>query len=118
MSVVSGVEPAAEGKVVTVRQEYSGGIMAELEVDLPAVLGIQAAREAPRYAPVSKVRQVMKTQKLEVIPAPAVQVLAGSTVRRLAKPEAGGRAEILEGSAEEVADRLLTILAERGFVKR
>ncbi|MEK7362883.1 MAG: hypothetical protein AAB016_02805 [candidate division NC10 bacterium] len=118
VSVVSGVEPAAEGKVVTVRQEYSGGIMAELEVDLPAVLGIQAAREAPRYAPVSKVRQVMKTQKLEVIPAPAVQVLAGSTVRRLAKPEAGGRAEILEGSAEEVADRLLTILAERGFVKR
>ena len=118
VSVVSGVEPAAGGKVVTVRQEYSGGIMAELEVDLPAVLGIQAAREAPRYAPVSKVRQVMKTQKLEVIPAPAVQVLAGSTVRRLAKPEAGGRAEILEGSAEEVADRLLTILAERGFVKR
>lgn len=118
VSVVSGVEPAAGGKAVTVRQEYSGGIMAELEVDLPAVLGIQAAREAPRYAPVSKVRQVMKAQKLEEVPAPAVEVGAGSTVSRLAKPETGGRAEILEGSPEEVADRLVAILAERGFAKR
>ena len=92
--------------------------MAELEVDLPAVLGIQAAREAPRYAPVSKVRQVMKTQKLEEVQAPAVEAGAGSTVRRLAKPETGGRAEILEGSPEEVADRLLALLAERGFAKR
>ena len=118
VSVVSGVEPAAGGKAVTARQEYSGGIMAELEVDLPAVLGIQAAREAPRYAPVSKVRQVMKTQKLEEVAAPAVEVGAGSTVSRLAKPEAAGRAEILEGSPEEVADRLVAILAERGFAKR
>lgn len=117
VSVVSGVEPATGGKAVTVRQEYSGGIMAELEVDLPAVLGIQAAREAPRYAPVSKVRQVMKTHKLEDIPAPAVEASAGSTVSRLAKPETGDRAEILEGSPEEVADRLLAIFAERGFVK-
>ena len=90
--------------------------MAELEVDLPAVLGIQAAREAPRYAPVSKVRQVMKTQKLEEIPSPAVEASAGSTVRRLARPETAGRAEILGGSPEEVADRLLALLAERGFV--
>ena len=118
VSVVSGVEPAVGGKAVTVRQEYAGGVMAEIEVDLPAVLGIQAAREAPRYAPVSKVRQVMKSQKLEVIPAPSVRAGAGSTVRRLAKPEIGGRAEILEGSPEEVTDRLLAILAERGFVKR
>lgn len=118
VSVVSGVELAAGGKAVTIRQEYAGGIMAELEVDLPAVLGIQAAREAPRYAPVSKVRQAMKTQKLEEIPAPAVEAGEGSTVSRLSKPEAGGRAEMLEGSPEEIADRLLALFAERGFLKR
>jgi electron transfer flavoprotein beta subunit len=117
VSVVSGVELAPGEKAALVRQEYSGGVMAELEVDLPAVLGIQAAREAPRYAPVSKVRQVMKTQKIEEVAAPSVEVGAGSTVRRLAKPEAGGRAEILEGSADEVADRLLALLKDRGFVK-
>lgn len=117
VSVVSGVELAGS-KVVTVRQEYSGGVMAEFELDLPAALGIQAAREAPRYAPVSKVRQTMKTQKLEEVPAPSVPGGAGITVRRLAKPETGGRAESVEGSPEEIVDRLLAIFAERGFVKR
>ncbi len=116
VSVVTGVEPAGDG-VVSVRQEYAGGLVAELEVDLPAVLGIQAARQSPRYAPVSRVRQLMKTAKLEEIAAPAVDVTAGSTVSRLAKPEVTGRAEIIEGSPEEVADRLYAIFAERGLVK-
>jgi electron transfer flavoprotein beta subunit len=116
VSVVSGVEPAGDG-AVTVRQEYAGGLMAELEVDLPCVLGIQAAREAPRYAPVSRVRQLMKTARLEEIAAAGAGAAAGSTVLRLAKPERGGRAELLEGSPEEVADRLLAILSEKGFVK-
>ncbi|MBI4627923.1 MAG: electron transfer flavoprotein subunit beta/FixA family protein, partial [Candidatus Rokubacteria bacterium] len=116
VSVVSGVEPAGE-RAVTARQEYAGGLMAELEVDLPCVLGVQAARQTPRYAPVSKVRQAMKTQKLDAQPAAAPAAGAGSTVRRLSKPESGARAEILEGAPEEVADKLLAILKERGLVK-
>lgn len=116
VSVVSGVEPAGE-KVVTVRQEYAGGVMAELEVDLPCVLGIQAARETPRYAPVSKVRQAMKTAKLEEMASAGVTAGAGSTVLRMTKPESGGRAEMLEGSPDEIADRLLAILRQKGLVK-
>ena len=81
------------------------------------MLGIQAARQAPRYAPVSKVRQIMKAATLETIPAPAVDAGAGSTVTRLAKPEATGRAEILEGSPEDIAGRLYAILSERGLVR-
>lgn len=117
VSVVSGVQVAAGGRTATVHQEYAGGVMAELEVDLPAVLGVQAAREAPRYAPVSRVRQAMKTQKLDEIPAPAVSTGAGSTVTRLARPETGGRAEMLEGSPAEIADRLVALLAERGLLR-
>jgi electron transfer flavoprotein beta subunit len=116
VSVVTGVEPAGAG-MVSVRQEYAGGVMAELEVDLPAVLGIQAARQSPRYAPVSRVRQIMKTAVLDVMEAPAVDVTAGSTVSRLAKPEVTRRAEILDGTPEEIADRLYAILFERGLVK-
>ena len=41
--------------------------MAEYEVDLPAVLGIQAARQTPRYAPVSKVRQIQQSTTIEEI---------------------------------------------------
>ncbi|MBI4256179.1 MAG: electron transfer flavoprotein subunit beta/FixA family protein [Candidatus Rokubacteria bacterium] len=116
VSVVSGVEPAGPNAVVA-RQEYAGGVMAEFEVDLPCVLGVQAAREAPRYAPVSRVRQAMKTLKLEETAAAAPEVGAGSRVRRLAKPELAGRAEMLAGSSEEVAEKLFAILREKGFVK-
>jgi electron transfer flavoprotein beta subunit len=116
VSVVSGIEPAGD-RAVVVRQEYAGGVMAELDVDLPCVLGVQAAREAPRYAPVSKVRQVMKTAKLETVPAAGAAPAAGSTVIRLARPESGARAEMIEGEPEEVADRLLAVLREKGVVR-
>jgi electron transfer flavoprotein beta subunit len=116
VSVVTAVAAEAPG-AVTVRQEHAGGLQAELEVTLPAVLGIQAAEQPPRYAPVSRVRQVMKTARIQEAQAPAEPLPLASTVRRLARPEAGGRAEILEGSPEEVAARLHAILAERGLVK-
>lgn len=116
LSVVSGVEQAGPG-VITARQEYGAGVMAEFEIDLPCVLGIQAAREAPRYAPVSKVRQLMKTARLEEVDAASAGTGAGSNVRRLLQPEAGAGAEMLEGAAEEVAGRLVAILRERGVVK-
>lgn len=116
VSVVSGVELAGPG-MITARQEYGAGLMAEFEIDLPCVLGIQAAREAPRYAPVSKVRQLMKTARLEEVPAAAVEASPGSRVRRLLKPEEGAGAEMLDGAPEEVAERLVAILRERGVVK-
>ena len=116
VSVVSAVELAGE-KTILVKQEYAGGIMAEMEVDLPALLGIQAARQTPRYAPVSKVRQIMKTTKIEEIPLLPVETGSGSEVLRMFKPEAAGRAEMIEGSPEEIADKLFALLSEKGLVK-
>jgi electron transfer flavoprotein beta subunit len=116
VSVVSGVELAGPGRV-SVRQEYAGGVMAELEVELPCVLGIQAARVPPRYAPVTRVRQVMKTARLEVVEVEVPPVAVGSRILRLRKPEGTSRAELLEGPPDAVAERLAAILRERGFVK-
>jgi electron transfer flavoprotein beta subunit len=59
ISVVSGIEAEPMTRTATVHQEYAGGIMATFEVDLPVVLGVQASRAIPRYAPVSRVRQAM-----------------------------------------------------------
>ena len=39
-------------------------------------------------------------------------------IRRLYRPEAAGHAEMIEGSAEEQAQRLFDILAERKLVRR
>jgi electron transfer flavoprotein beta subunit len=116
VSVVSGVTVA--GGTAVVRQEYSGGLMAELEVTLPAVIGVQAARQAPRYAAVSRVRQLMKQVSLEEVAAGAGGQGGGLRIRRLYRPEAAGHAEMIEGSAEEQAQRLFDILAERKLVRR
>jgi electron transfer flavoprotein beta subunit len=116
VSVVSGVS-VGDG-TATVRQEYSGGLMAELDVTLPAVIGVQAARQAPRYAAVSRVRQLMKQASLEEVAAEAGGQGAGLRIRRLYRPEAAGHAEMIEGSAEVQAQRLFDILVERKLVRR
>jgi electron transfer flavoprotein beta subunit len=115
VSVVSGVEPA--GEAVRVHQEYSGGRMATLEVDLPAVLGVQAAPQPPRYVPVTKLRQAMASGPLETVTASAGETVAGSAVSGLAKPESGHGAEMLKGSAADVADKIAALLTERGLVR-
>lgn len=110
------VDTAANQAVVT--KEFSGGVRAEFEVGLPAVLGVQAAEKPPRYVPVAKVRAAMKSQKIDTLELPVaaeggvppVEVLA------MAKPEAAGHAEMLEGSPEEIAGKVCEILAGRGLM--
>jgi electron transfer flavoprotein beta subunit len=113
VSVVTGVR--LENRMATVYKEYSGGVMAEFEVELPAVVGIQAARQSPRYAPVSRVRQMMRQANLEEIPAGELKDAAGIGLRRMFKPERAARAEIVAGSPVEVAEKILQILRQKGI---
>jgi len=94
VSVVNGLE--VTGNTVTVRKEYSGGMLGEFEVDLPAVLGIQAARKIPRYTPVSKIRQVQETMSFLEVSAGDLGPGSGTEINRLASPETGAGAEILD----------------------
>src|SRR5574337_134429 len=76
VGVVTGVT-VKDGKAI-VHKEYSGGVMAEFEVALPMVVGVQAAHQPPRYAPVSKIRQIAKPAKIDEI-AGGEAAGAGST---------------------------------------
>lgn len=111
---VSGVN-AANGSV-SIRKEYPGGIIAEMDVKLPAVLGIQAAEQPPRYVAYSKINQVSKTIKIEERAISELDPNGGATVSRMFKPEPTQRAEIIEGSPEEVADRMVGIFKELGVL--
>jgi electron transfer flavoprotein beta subunit len=115
VSVVVGVE--ASGGAVTVRQEFAGGRAHELEVTLPAVVGVQAARQAPRYAPISRIRQAMQAGGLQEVDATPAAAAPAPTVRRLSRPEAAGHAEMLTGDADEVAGKIADLLRDRGLVK-
>ena len=92
-------------------------VLAEFEVALPAVLGIQAAKQAPRYAPISKVRAMMKEKKIETCAPTDGAVDAGVKILRMFKPVSGKHAEMLEGDADTVAERVMGILKERALVK-
>jgi len=116
VSVVSAI--SLDDGLATVRQEYSGGVMAEIDVRLPAVIGVQAARQSPRYAAVSKVRQLMKQVPLEEVAASGTDSESGMRLRRFHRPEASAHAEMLEGNAEAQAKQLWEILSERKLVRR
>jgi len=116
VSVVTHIATGADGKTVTVHQEYAGGVVAELEVDLPAVLGVQTARETPRYAPVSRVRQLAKTMTVDTIAADA-GTPSGLVIEAMTIPESGSTAEMIAGTPDQVAERIAAILAERGIGK-
>ena len=135
VSVVIGVEPAQVepaqvepaqkeggrdedgGASVTVRQEFAGGRCHELEVQLPAVIGVQSARQAPRYAPITRIRQAMNAGGLSELVVPARAAGNALVVRRLHRPGTTGGAEMMTGSAREVAGQIVGLLRARGLVK-
>lgn len=113
ISVVTGVQ--ASGGSVTVLKEYGGGMVAEFEASTPVVLGIQAARETPRYVPVAKVRRAMRGSTIDEVDAGDLGVDAGSTVSKMYKPDSGGGAEMIDGSAEDQANKIIEILTQKGI---
>lgn len=111
---ISGVK-LDDGKCIA-RKEYPGGLIAEMEVSLPAVLGIQSAEKPPRYVAVSKVRQAMKTASIEERDASELDPSGGLDVSRMFQPEVGERATMIDGDEDEIATRLVEIFKEIGVL--
>jgi electron transfer flavoprotein beta subunit len=114
VSVVVGVQ-AAGG--VTAEQEFAGGIVATLDVTGPAVIGIQAARQAPRYVPIAKIRQVQQAGGIEQVAIQPSGAASGLTIRRMYSPEQTSHAEMLTGSDAEIADKIIELIRARGLLK-
>jgi electron transfer flavoprotein beta subunit len=115
VSVVTSVQLAPESRSATVTKEFAGGLAADYKVRLPAVFGVQAARRPPRYVPIGRIRQVMKTGTIEDVEAIPVR-MAVPRVRRLVKPQVAGRAQFLTGTPQEIASKVVDILRDRGIL--
>jgi electron transfer flavoprotein beta subunit len=111
---VAGV--TAAGDKLTVRKEYPGGLVAEMEIALPAVLGIQSAEQPPRYVAISKVRQAMKTASIEEQALAELDPSGGPSVSKMFQPQVGERAEMLEGDIDEIAAKLVELFGELGVI--
>ncbi len=95
-------------------QEYAGGRLAVLALSLPAVVGVQSASSPPRYVSMARLRQAMAEASAETISVTVEPVASAPRVAGLARPERAGGATMLEGDAEEVAEKLAALLRERG----
>jgi electron transfer flavoprotein beta subunit len=111
---VSSVE--VSGELATVNKEFAGGFAGRYSVCLPAVIGVQTAPNPPRYAPISKVRQVAQSAVIDKLEASPNGAGAGLSMRKMAPPVFTGHAEMLSGSAKEVAAQIMDLLKNKGLV--
>lgn len=116
VGVTRSVEPVRDGGIV-VQKEYPGGLVAEIEVGLPAVVGVLSAPQPPRYVPVARIRETRRARTIAAHDVSGIDVLPGPAILRLLKPEPAERAEMLAGSPEEMARQMVAILRERGVLR-
>lgn len=113
---VSGVSSAkVAGDAVEVLQEQGNGHAARFLIKMPAVLGIQAASQAPRYVSGTKLRQATGIA-ITSIPAPLPSQVLNIPAVSLAAPQASGTSIMLDGSATDVAAEIFDVLRNKGML--
>lgn len=119
VAVVNGLEFDAGSGTATVDRELEGGLIEVLKIRCPALLTIQTGINEPRYANLRAIKQAREKPLDELgleelgLDEQAVAAAAGARRRRLHPPEAGGGAEMLQGSPAETAARIAEIVKER-----
>jgi electron transfer flavoprotein beta subunit len=122
-SLVSALE-IVDDKNIKVGREIAGGNLEMNDIALPCVLSIQTGINEPRYVGIRGIRKVasveIPVQGASDLGLAADQVgAAGAKVKRLDYfvPDMGDGAEMLEGSSEEIVDKLIELLKAKGGIK-
>ena len=117
VAVVKRVRYDAEAGSVEVDRELESGLAERVSVAAPALLTLQTGVNQPRHANLRAIKQA-EAKPLEVLGlgdlglrAEDLERAAGAHVRRLAPPDRSGRAEMLEGGPDEVAQKILAIVS-------
>ena len=111
-NVVVGVK--VEGDSARVTQEYTGGKLAVLGLALPAVVGVQSATSPPRYVSMTRLRQAMTEASAEPLAVTVERSAGASELVSLARPEPKAGATMIDGDAEEIAAKIVSVLREQG----
>jgi electron transfer flavoprotein beta subunit len=120
-TLVVGLE-VEDGKV-KVKRELEGGLMEVLEMDMPAVIGIQTGINEPRYVSIMGIRKASKKEiklldisDLGLLPTDIGEEGSLTTIEEMSVPPVTKVAEILEGDPAEAASKLAAIMKEKGVL--
>jgi electron transfer flavoprotein beta subunit len=119
-SLVNSIEVVDGGKL-KISREIEGGNKEMNAIDLPCVLSIQTGINEPRYVGMRGIKQVASIP-IPKFGAADLDVNAGAVGEAAAKvkrtdyfiPPAGKGAEMLTGSDEEIAEKLVELLKAKG----
>ncbi len=121
-AVVNQIE-GIENDKARVHRELEGGLEELLDLELPAVLTIQTGINEPRYVSIMGIRKVAQKkikvlglQDLSMKPEEAGEDGSLTVVERVSFPPVGKGAQMLEGTMDEISDKVITILKEQGGV--
>ena len=122
-SLVNSID-LIDDKRIKVGREIAGGNQEMNEIDLPCVLSIQTGINEPRYVGIRGIRKVASMEipvrgAEDVGLSPESVGESGAKIKRLDYfvPELGEGAEILEGSTDEIIDKLMELLKAKGGIK-
>ncbi|MBZ5569354.1 MAG: electron transfer flavoprotein subunit beta/FixA family protein [Acidobacteriia bacterium] len=122
-SLVNSIEVLPNG-MLKITREIEGGNREVNEIELPCVLSIQTGINEPRYVGMRGIRQVASV-KIPTFAASDLGIAPNSVGEAAAKvkrvnyfvPAIGKGAEMLEGSPEEMADRVMELVKAKGGFK-
>jgi electron transfer flavoprotein beta subunit len=108
VAVVTKIE-LGDGKA-TVNRELEGGLLDVVEVDTPALFTIQTGINEPRYA---TLRAIKQAEEKEIdVRQPGDLGEAAYRVKKMFVPPKGEGAEMLNGSAADVAQKIKEIVED------
>ena len=108
------VEMEAEEESAIVNRELEGGLMAQYDIQYPALITIQTGINEPRYASILGIKHASK-KEIRVVD---VTELEGKKVNleKIYFPPPGKMAELIEGSPSEVAEKVADIIKTKGLL--
>jgi len=109
-TAVTSVE--VEDSSIRVRRELEGGYNEEVVLPLPCLITVQSGINEPRYVSIMGIKRAKTKELKEVALQPTSSTLE---VERMYLPPVK-KAEMIEGSADEVAKKLIEIFKERGLI--
>lgn len=101
-----------EDEEVRVKMELEGGFQEEVRLPFPCLLAVQTGINQPRYA---SMRGIIKAKAKEIKESPVILESSTIEIEKIYFPVVK-KAKRIEGSAEEISDKLIELLKERGLL--